>query len=109
MLNHTLLRLTELSEKEGFTLYRLAKKSSIPYSTLNSLFKNNNDPTVSTLQKLCNGLGITLSEFFSSKEFEPNGTREYLSKDEYIMINKYRDLSKKDKKNIIGIIDVLKK
>ena len=41
----------------------LAKESDIPYSSLNSLFLKNNQPTLSTLEKICKGF-----------HFEPPGS-----------------------------------
>ena len=34
-------------------------------STLNSILKRNNAPTIPTLQKICEAFDITLSQFFS--------------------------------------------
>ena len=40
-------------------------------STINNIVSGrNNSATVSTIKKLCDGLGITLGEFFSTPEFD---------------------------------------
>ena len=60
-------RLYSLLESYGWTIYRLAKESDIPYSSLNNLFIRNTMPTLSTLEKICDGFGITLSYFFAEQ------------------------------------------
>lgn len=62
--DYVLKRVTQLREERGWSLYRLAKESDISYSTLSNTFHRNNVPSVSTLIRICEGLGITLSEFF---------------------------------------------
>ncbi len=54
----------ELCRERGWSYYRLAKESEIPYSTLNNMMTRTNIPTIPTLQKLCDGFGITMSDFF---------------------------------------------
>lgn len=58
-------RIQELCRSRDWTYYRLAKESGIPYSTLSTMLRKTNAPTVHTLQKLCNGFGITLEQFFA--------------------------------------------
>lgn len=63
-----LARIQELCELRSWTYYRLAKEADIPYSTLNTMLRKTNAPTVHTLQKLCTGFGITLEQFFSAED-----------------------------------------
>lgn len=63
-------RLLELCDKKGITINKLATLSGVQPSTLkNILYKKSINPGVVTLGKLCDGLGITLTEFFISEEF----------------------------------------
>ena len=57
-------KIKKISDKNGWTVYKLAKESGIPYSSLNNMFNRNTQPTFSTLCKLCCGLNISLSDFF---------------------------------------------
>lgn len=63
-----LARIQELCKLRSWTYYRLAKESDIPYSTLNTMLRKTNAPTVHTLQKICTGFGITLEQFFSVED-----------------------------------------
>lgn len=58
-------RIKQLSDERGWSNYKLAKEAHISESSLNNLFRLNNQPTISTLESICNGFGITLSQFFS--------------------------------------------
>lgn len=43
-------RIKELCAERGYSYYELAKRSQIPYSTLNTMILKNNSPTLPTLQ-----------------------------------------------------------
>jgi len=58
-------RIKELCESRSWTYYRLAKEAGIPYSTLSTMLHKTNVPSVPSLMKICDGLGITLTQFFS--------------------------------------------
>lgn len=63
-------RLLELCAERGITLNRLATVSGVTQSTLNNIVSGrNHSTTVSTLQKICDGLEITITEFFQSELF----------------------------------------
>ncbi len=61
-------RIEVLCNARGWTYYRLAKESGIPYSTLSTMLRKTNTPSVPSLSKLCDGFGITLAQFFSDED-----------------------------------------
>ncbi len=61
-------RLRQLLAERGWSVYRLAVKCGLSESTLANIFKRNTVPSVSTLESICNGFGITLSQFFAENE-----------------------------------------
>lgn len=58
-------RIRQLRDERGWTNYQLAKKSGLGETTVFSLFKRGNAPTLPTLEALCGAFGITLAQFFS--------------------------------------------
>lgn len=63
-------RIRGLCAERGITLNKLSTISGITQSTLNNIVSGrNNSATVATIQKICNGLGITLVDFFQNKLF----------------------------------------
>ena len=64
-------RIFELCRERKLSLNRLGIISGVPQSTLNNFVSGRNHSiTVSTLQKLCDGLEITIQKFFDSPCFE---------------------------------------
>ena len=61
-------RLRRLLDERGWTEYRLAKNSGLSESTIANIFKRNTIPSLPTLEAICKGLGITLSQFFADGE-----------------------------------------
>ncbi len=61
-------RLRKLVEERGISEYRLAKNSGLSESTIANIFRRNAVPSISTLEAICGGLGITLSQFFSDSD-----------------------------------------
>ena len=63
-------RILELCAERDMTINRLSTISGITQSTVNNIVGGrNNSTTVSTIQKLCDGLGITIVEFFDNDRF----------------------------------------
>ena len=61
-------RLRELLAEHNWTEYRLSKECGLSESTLANIFRRNTMPSISTLEAICNGFGITLSQFFCESE-----------------------------------------
>ncbi len=61
-------KLNELRLERNMSVYRLAEVSGINQSTLANTFSRGTIPSISNLEAMCEGLGITLSQFFSSNE-----------------------------------------
>ena len=65
------LRILELCRQNTITLNKLSTICGITQSTLNNIVSGrNNSTTVSTVKKICDGLEITVLDFFSSPLFE---------------------------------------
>lgn len=65
------LRILNLCQEKGITINKLATISGITQSTINNIVSGrNNSTTVSTVKKICDGLEITIIEFFNSELFE---------------------------------------
>lgn len=52
----------------GWTEYMLAENSGLTQSTISTWRRKNLQPNVASIEKICGGLGITLSQFFSDPE-----------------------------------------
>ena len=64
------LRILELCKEKHITVNKLSTLSGITQSTLNNIVGGrNNSTTVSTVKKICDGLGISIEDFFHSELF----------------------------------------
>ena len=63
-------RIFELCDSNELTLNALCRICGITQSTLNNIIcGRNNSTTISTVQKICDGLNINLPDFFDSDLF----------------------------------------
>ena len=63
-------RILELCREHDISVNKLSSMSGVTQSTVNNIVSGrNNSATVSTIKKLCDGLGITIEEFFDSELF----------------------------------------
>ena len=64
-------RILCLCEEKRMTINKLATESGVAPSTIkNILYGKSQNPGIVTLKMLCDGLGITLIDFFNTTEFE---------------------------------------
>ncbi|MDR3209317.1 MAG: helix-turn-helix transcriptional regulator [Oscillospiraceae bacterium] len=64
-------RVLRLCGERNLTVNMLARMSAIPPSSLkNILYGKSKNPKITTIKMLCDGLGITLGEFFTTEEFD---------------------------------------
>lgn len=60
----------DLCRQNDLSINKLCSISGVTQSTVNNIISGrNNSATVSTIQKLCDGLEITIEEFFHSEFF----------------------------------------
>ncbi len=65
------LRIIELCTENGVTLNKLSTICGLTQSTLNNIVSGrNNSATVSTVKKICDGLDMSLGDFFSTPLFD---------------------------------------
>jgi transcriptional regulator with XRE-family HTH domain len=63
-------RIYEICETQGITLNKLSTHCGITQSTLNNIVSGvSQRPTVSTIKKVCDGVNMSLTEFFDTDYF----------------------------------------
>ena len=64
-------RFNELCAEKNMTINQLANSSGVTPSTAYSMMnKDRRDISIRTIKKFCDGLDISLSEFFDTKDFK---------------------------------------
>lgn len=96
-------RVRRLMDERGWTEYRLAKESGLPLSTITNMFRRRTAPTIPTIETLCRGFGITLSQFFAEREQFVELTDE-----QYAMFLRWSSLTRRQKELISELIENMK-
>jgi transcriptional regulator with XRE-family HTH domain len=94
-----LKRIEELRNKRGWSNYRLAREANISEGSLNNLFRLNNQPTIPTLEALCAGFGISLSQFFAEAD-----EAVVLSDEQKEMLDLWNTLDKEQKTALLELL-----
>lgn len=67
-------RILELCTQQNLSINGLARASKLPATTVKNILNGDSqNPGIITIQKICNGLNITLIDFFDTEEFRKNG------------------------------------
>lgn len=65
-----LKRIEEERLKRKWTEYTLSKNSGIPQSTISTWNRKGLQPSIASIEKICYGLGISLSQFFDDNKVD---------------------------------------
>ncbi|MBR2730287.1 MAG: helix-turn-helix transcriptional regulator [Lachnospiraceae bacterium] len=84
--------------------YTLAKNSGIPQSTISSWYRKNMQPSVASIEKICIGFGISLSDFFETPR--PN-SREHLTEEEALLYEYWSRLSPHQRRAFLYLLSTL--
>ncbi len=67
-------RIMFLCHEKNMSIYKLAMESAVPPSSIkNILYGKSKNPGIVTIKMLCDGLGVSLSEFFDTDVFRELG------------------------------------
>lgn len=66
-----IIRITDLCKKRDLSYNALANQAGLPPSTLKNIINGHSgNPGICTIKILCDGLNITIKDFFDCKLFE---------------------------------------
>ena len=68
----TIKRVYDLIKERNISLYQLSQMSGVSYSTVKTTEKRGGQLKVDTIERICEALGITMSEFFQESS-SPQG------------------------------------
>ena len=95
-------RIKQLKDDRGWSNYRLAKKSDVSQGTINNLFRLNNQPTIPTLEAICKGFGISLTQFFAE-----GNEAVVLSEEQREMLELWDTLNKEQKAALLELLKIM--
>ena len=62
-------RILQLCKQRNITINKLGTICGITRTTIQNITRGRNNATVSTIKKICDGLEISIVEFFNTEEF----------------------------------------
>lgn len=98
-----LAKILKERQKRNWSEYQLAQNSGITQSTISTWYRKNMQPSISSLEKICAGFGITLSEFFSDSD----DNEMILTDEQKLILDKWNSLNKQQKKAVSDLLDVM--
>lgn len=98
-----LKEITRLRLERNWSEYELAKYSGLTQSTISTWYRKNQTPTIQTLDKICKGFGITLSQFFAEGDDAVSLTSEQKE-----MLDNWSCLNDNQKQVIFDLLKVMK-
>lgn len=94
-------RITRLIEKRNWSVYQLAKRSGISQSTITNMERRKSGPSVSTLAKICDALGISLSQFF---DYDNQHVQEMLTPEQKDFWEEWISLTREQQEKVKSFI-----
>lgn len=90
-------RIDELCKVNGLSRYRLGQLTGIAQSSLSTMMNGKTLPSLGTLDRLCEGLGISIFDFFN---FDTK--KVTVKSQEHIMMQYWNRLDDKQKSMLLG-------
>ena len=90
-------------QARGWTEYELAERSGLPQSTISSWYRKNMIPTLPSLEKICNALGLTLSQLFAEENEAVT-----LTDSQRAVLSAWNRLNSEQQKAVLGVMEVMR-
>lgn len=64
-------RIQGLCDEKGISINKMANVCGVTQSTIDNIMKGHSiNPKIETIFNICNGMGLTLGEFFGTSDFD---------------------------------------
>ncbi|MDO4622335.1 MAG: helix-turn-helix domain-containing protein [Eubacteriales bacterium] len=105
--NFSARRIKEICEQRGISIDALARITGVTKSTLSNLVRSNNSPNVNTIARVCEGLGITVSQFFKEDMSFEGETMDELSDHQKHILEITRKIPDRELKPLLEYLEYL--
>ena len=99
---NVLKRIYQLRTERGWSEYQLAEAAEHPQSTISSWYRKDMLPSIGSLEKICRGLGITMSRFF-----DENDESVSLTGEQRRLLNGWERLTPRQRESMIIFLESL--
>ena len=98
-----LSKIEDEKAKRGWTEYTLAKNSGIPQTTISTWYRNNLQPNIASIERICTAFNMTLSQFFS----DPSATVMELTSEEVQLLSFWNALTETQRDALLNFIKTI--
>ena len=91
-------KISDYRKERGWTEYELARRSDLPQSTISSWCRKNMQPSISSLDKIAQAFGLTLSQMLSEDD------NIVASEDEKALLHEWNRLEPEQKKHLLDFL-----
>ena len=92
-------RIKQMAKDRGLSTYELAKRSGMTISSLYNMFERGTMPKIETLQKICDGMEVSLSDFFAFCSKPKAGS--HLTENDILLLEINRELTKQNQEKLM--------
>ena len=93
-----------LCKKRDMSKYRLSQLTGISQSSIGKIIAKESLPTMPTVEKICDALGVTMAQFFAGKDVPVN-----LSESQQEVLKIWDDLDEKEQAVVMSMLRGLQK
>ena len=94
-------KIQEMMKQRGWSAYKFAKQSGLSEATIANLIRRNTIPTITTLEAICKGFDITMTQFFS------DGDTIEVSSDYKPLIDCWSALSPEQREAVLKLLQLM--
>ena len=89
--------------KRGWSEYTLSKNSGIPQTTISTWYRNNLQPNVASIERICSAFNMTLSQFFCKDD----SILIELTEEQMLLLNAWSALTKHQQSTLLEFIKTI--
>ena len=98
-----LAKIQEEKSRRGWNEYTLSKKSGIPQTTISTWYRNNLQPNLASIERICSAFNMTLSQFFC----EDSSALVELTKEQADLLRSWNALTKSQQNTLLEFLKTL--
>ena len=85
--------------KRNWSMHELSLHTGIPQSTISTWYRKHQQPSIASLRKICEGFGVTMSQFFAEEE-----EMALLTEDERELLDTWAAMTEQQQEAFLALI-----
>ena len=98
-----LAKIQEEKDRRGWSEYTLSKNSGIPQTTISTWYRNNLQPNLASIEKICVAFNMTLSQFF----YGDSDNTVDLTEEQRRLLQTWNTLNEKQRSSLLQFLETI--